>query len=621
MCGILGIIQNNNQTDKQAFKNALDLMLHRGPDGSHVYHNDHISFGHRRLSIIDLSSHADQPFVVDNGKLVIVFNGEIYNYKSISAGLELTTTSDTEVLVKGYAMHGISFFKKIRGIYAFTIYDNRDAGNPKCIMLRDPAGVKPFYYSKDKNGFVFASEIKSILPLLSKKPAVNEHAIKQYIHLGYCLEPQTAYENIYGLEPGICYTYDLVSGNTTQEEILRYDFTPGQMGEDEAIKQTGILLDEACQRNMVADVKVNVALSGGIDSSLIYAYTNKHNNNSVTGITIAFDDKQYDESNAAMAHAKHIGAPQQIEKTDSDNKLGLLDKLLLNFDQPYADSSFIPFYFLSKAAAKHSKVLIGGDSGDEIHNGYMGYRVLPYIHTAQKYKLTWLIIPALAAAKLFVGPSKKRIIQKTIGLLKTKNLQHLMFYWESWFPPDVAMYKNTPFQYDLASVFPAKENMDMHGYIQKEYFRGRMQSDYLKKSDMMSMLNSLEFRVPMLDEDLTKFSLSIPYRYKSTRKTTKIILRKLHGMIFPKELTQLPKKGFTIPLDSWLGEENLKIIRSFLSKDNCYYTRYINKEYVDTLFASLGNTDNESYISRAGIYQRILIIYSLELWHENNIRK
>jgi asparagine synthetase B (glutamine-hydrolysing) len=178
------------------------------------------------------------------------------------------------------------------------------------------------------------------------------------------------------------------------------------------------------------------------------------------------------------------------------------------------------------------------------------------------------------------------------------------------------MFKENPYKYDLSEVLPGKPNEKDLAYITKEYFVGRMQSDYLRKSDMMSMLNSLEFRVPMLDEDLIKFSLSIPYFYKSTRKTTKRILRKLHGAIYPEQLTQLPKKGFTIPLDHWLGEENLTRIKSRLSHPGAYYTKFIESSYVDTLFSSLNTTQNEDYISRAGIYQRILIIYSLELWHD-----
>ena len=616
MCGILGVVQTTNKTNQQQFLDALNLMEHRGPDGYGVYHNQHISFGHRRLSIIDLSTHANQPLTNTNENIVIIFNGEIYNYKEISDGLSLSTTSDTEVILKGYEKYGTDFFHRIRGIYAICIYDQRDQEKPKCILLRDPAGVKPLYWTNTNNGLIVSSELKSILPLLPQKPAINELSIKKYIHLGYCPEPQTAYQGIEALIPGICIVYSIPQNTFEEKTILTYSFESQPMSEAYATKKTAELLETACVRNMVADVKVNVALSGGIDSSLIYAYTHRHNRN-ITGITIAFDDSAYDESEAAKAHANHIGGKQQVETTQVDNKLDLLNKLLLHFDQPYADSSFIPFYFLSKAAAKHSKVLIGGDSGDEIHNGYMGYRVLPYLRFIQKYKLSLLATGLLQLVLPFLSKSRKRIARKFMGLLKTRNLGELLFYWESWFPPDEQMYKENPFTYSIKEVLPPKPQEGDLAYITKEYFVGRMQSDYLRKSDMMSMLNSLEFRVPMLDEDLTKFSLSIPYFYKSTRNTTKRILRRLHSQIYPKQLTNLPKKGFTIPLDKWLGDENLISINNYLSRENCYYTKYINTNYVQTLFNSLNNLQSIEYISRAGIYQRILIIYSLELWHNS----
>lgn len=613
MCGILGVVQPINKTNPQQFLDALNLMAHRGPDGCGVYHNPHISFGHRRLSIIDLSAHANQPLTTGNEDLVIMFNGEIYNYKEISDGLTLTTTSDTEVILKGYKTYGTDFFHRIRGIYAICIYDNRNKEEPTCILLRDPAGVKPLYWTYYSNGLIVSSELKSILPLLPQKPSINEWSIKKYIHLGYCPEPQTAYEGIEALKPGVCFTYNILKNTFEEKPILTYTFQSQPMSEEEATNETGKLLKKACERNMVADVKVNVALSGGIDSSLIFAYTHQFNPE-VTGITIAFEDNAYDESKAAKAHADHIGGKQQVETTQVDNKLDLLNTLLLHFDQPYADSSFIPFYFLSKAAAKHSKVLIGGDSGDEIHNGYMGYRVLPYLSFIQKYKLGLPIRLFIRVALPFLRAPQKRIARKFSGLLKTKNIGALLFYWESWFPPDEQMYENNPFTYSVKDVLPPKPTEDDLAYITKEYFVGRMQSDYLRKSDMMSMLNSLEFRVPMLDEDLTKFSLSIPYFYKSTRNTTKRILRTLHAKVYPEYLTKLPKKGFTIPLDHWLGEENLAHIKEILLND-FYIQKFINVNYIHYLFNNISK-ENE-YISRASVYQRILILYSLAIWHQH----
>lgn len=618
MCGILGFIPANkaHQVDDVLFLSALNRMSHRGPDGFGVYQDENIRFGHRRLSIIDLSEDARQPFLSGDGKVSITFNGEIYNYQEISSGLPLRTSSDTEVLLEGYIQEGVSFFNKIRGIYAFAIYDQR--AKPVCIMMRDPAGIKPFYYINSASGFVFASEIKAILPLLVQQPAINHGCIKKYIHLGYCPEPETAYEGLFALEPGCCISFDMSSGALKKDKLLSYDYSDINIDEQEAVSTTAGLLKRACQRNLVADVKVNIALSGGIDSSLIFAYSNGQSGSKVTGITVAFDEKEYDESEVARAYADHLGAPHQVETIEVSNKLELLDELLLHFDQPYADSSFIPFYFLCQAAAKHSKVLIGGDSGDEIHNGYSGYRYLPYLHRLQNsvFKQPALILLRLACWGL--SGEKKRYARKLYGLMKTKNLNDLLFYWESWFPPNAEAYPFNPFKYNLEELSHKQEQEPALDTIERAYFEGRMQGDYLRKSDMMSMFHSLEFRVPMLDEDLTAFSLQIPYLYKSDRKIQKKILRKIHQQIFPSEFSSLKKKGFTIPLDTWLGEENLEQIRQSLLSQGAGIDQYIHPEYIEYLFRAVGGKSFQDYISRAGAYQRILILYSLELWLQKN---
>jgi hypothetical protein len=209
---------------------------------------------------------------------------------------------------------------------------------------------------------------------------------------------------------------------------------------------------------------------------------------------------------------------------------------------------------------------------------------------------------------------KKRYARKLYGLMKTKNLNDLLFYWESWFPPNAEAYPFNPFKYNLEELNQKQEQEPALDVIERTYFEGRMQGDYLRKSDMMSMLNSLEFRVPMLDEDLTAFSLRIPYFYKSDRKVQKKILRKIHQQIFPSEFSRLKKKGFTIPLDTWLGEENLERIRQSLLSEGAGIDQYIHPEYVDYLFHVIGNKSFENYISRASAYQRILILYSLNLW-------
>lgn len=612
MCGILGII-NPVSMSSDLFKSALDLLQHRGPDGYGIWNNQQVWLGHRRLSIIDLSESASQPFVSTCGELTIVFNGEIYNYKSLSEGLTLRTQSDTEVLLEGYKKYGVDFFHHIRGIYAFCIYDRRGSGH--CILVRDRAGIKPLYYAADTNGLIFSSEIKSILPLLHQKPSIDEVSLKTYLHLGYCNEPNTIYKGIQTLQPGHAMVLNIETGTAITQVIDEYNFNTISQTQAEALENTEKLLIQATQRNLVADVNINIALSGGIDSSLIYAYANQHAPQPVNGITISADDKQYDETSVAQAYAKHLRAPQQIVSTQIDQKLELLNTLLLHFDQPYADSSFIPFYFLCKAAKEHSTVLIGGDSGDEIHNGYSGFKLLPILGRIQQSVFKYPVLLFLTIGITLLTGGRKRQLKKIRSVLRTRSIHSMHFRWISWFSNDIESYPMPPFKFTLTE--PDAQRKSLHLPIEKQleydYFNGRMVSDYLRKSDMMSMLNSIEFRVPMLDEDLTQYSLNIPAAYKSDRNTTKKILRTLHARLFPSELSKLKKRGFTIPLDTWLGAEHLQTMQQII-KQSSIVKEYVHEEYISYLFQSIGKED--AYTSRAGVYQKILILYSLAIWHQ-----
>lgn len=623
MCGIIGYINVNglNKINTAKLDEGLSRLKHRGPDGGATYSDNNVFLGHRRLSIIDLSNEADQPFKSSNEDVYVTFNGEIYNYKELSYGLTLRTSSDTEVLLEGYIKYGVEFFKKIRGIYAFAIYDKREKNHSKILLLRDPGGIKPLYYSKLSDFFSFSSEIKGLLPINKDYLTINEGSIKLFIHLGYIPEPSTIYNEILAFKPGFLYTVFCEDLSISSECLIGYDFYKSNtLSESENLSETRRLLKNATGRNLVADVEVNVALSGGIDSSLIYAYSNEKE--AIKGITVEFDEDIYNEVEVAKVYARHLNAPHSVINTHVENKIDLLDTLLLHFDQPYADSSLIPFYFLTKAASSYSKVLIGGDSGDELHNGYSGFRVLPYILTLNSnifYKKISILL--LKVLKKILKRNQKRAIQKLINLVESKNINETLFNWNSWFPVAKSSYPVWPFKYNVDQIYKDfsfnNNDVSSHHAIVENYFSKRMLSDYLRKSEMMSMYNSLEFRVPMLDEDFVQFSLTIPYNQKSSGKNQKILLRKLHAEVYPQETSKLKKKGFSIPLDNWLGKENLSYIKNYLKDKNGIVVKYINLEYIDVLFETLNNNKLHEYCSRETAYERILILYSLQLWSNN----
>lgn len=593
------------------------MLSHRGPDSENYHYNDHVFLGHRRLSIIDLSEAANQPFFSRCGRAAIVFNGEIYNFKELRNGLDLRTSSDTEVLLEGYLKYGSDFFKRIRGIYAFAIYDFRTA-TPAVVLLRDPSGIKPLYVYCHQGELVFGSEIKSLLPLLGDNISIREQSLWAFLHLSFVPEPNTIYEQIRAQQPGLLTTYWVHDLSRTDVKLNSFDFkSRNHFSLHDNARATKNLLEKAVERNLVSDVSVKIALSGGIDSSLVYALANKVD--SVGGISVSMNELEYDESSVAEVYAKQLNAPLEIVDLHVDDKLTLLDRLLLHFDQPYADSSLVPFYFLSKAASEKTKVLIGGDGGDEIQNGYSGFKSLPGLLALRN------AMPKDFFSKLYYQgnalPDRVvRMYNKGIGLLDSSSREELLMKWGFWFVASPKQYPCNPFlQSSNVSVEGWNEVGEVadHDLILKYYYHHRMQSDYLRKSDMMSMINGIEYRVPMLDEDLVKFSLTIPYRQKSDFTSTKKIFRSIHSEIYPFRTSRLKKKGFSIPLDTWLGSANLEYVKNEIVRNDGIVKDYIDSRYIEILFETLRNPSLQRFCSRATAYQRILILYALQIWYFN----
>lgn len=619
MCGYLGLASKKPLHDEfdKIFRDSLNKIDHRGPDGEGVYNDNGVYLGHKRLSVIDLSSAANQPLLSASKGAHIVFNGEIYNYKEISSGLILKTQSDTEVLLEGFLRDGPTFLEKIRGIYSFAIYDH---AKRKIFLCRDPGGVKPLYYTVDHGHgeLIFGSELKAILPLLPTLE-YDESVLKHFIHLGYCMEPKTIYKNVIALEPGHLLTFDMRSGNVSKQEVHKYVFN--KLNEEtfnSNIIRSTRYLEQACQRNLVADVDIAIALSGGIDSALVLGFSHSHRN--LKCITIKFDEKEYDESEIARVYAAQFKVGHRIISVAPSDQLSLVNRLLLHFDQPYADSSLIPFYFLNKEAAKFSKVLIGGDGGDEIQNGYTGYSVLPLLLKFRKSRWKYIVNFVLNVLFLIVDKDRHRQLHKIKSILNSDNRDAALFEWHSWFPVSRNRYSVYPFRYDPDKVhqeFSLGNEESDSATIAANYFRKRMQSDFLRKSDMMSMINGVEFRLPMLDEDLVDFSLSVPFSQKSNLINHKLILRKIHNTLYPGFTSRLKKKGFSIPLDRWLGTENLDSMRQFILRDDGIVLKYVKSEYIDVLFDGLDRENNQErrYCSRASTYQRIFILYALQLWY------
>lgn len=625
MCGFLGAIDFERGINfiYPALQKGLAAINHRGPDGSKELNLDKVYFGHNRLSIIDLSSEADQPFKSSSSDAYIIYNGEIYNYKELKSNLKnikFRTNSDTEVLLEGYLKEGINFFKKLRGIFAFAIYDKR--GESKIILGRDPSGIKPLYFYNKSSFYVFGSEIKALLPSIRSDVTINENVLKCFLNLGYCPEPHTIYKEVNTAEPGniVEISKDCI------KKINLYEFnfsSENKFTFSQNTERVEEKLKIAVERNLIADVEVAVALSGGIDSSLIYYYANQINNK-IKGLTIRFDDEEYNEEEIAKIYSNSLRGNHESVEVDSELNIETLNKILTDFDQPYADSSAINVYYLTKATGKITKVLLGGDGGDELFNGYPSMTWLTYIDRFNRNPVSKKSGDAiLNLAKIFTNTSQRRLL-KRISDLWSDSPHELLYDWHSWFPRNTGFENSSPFLFDTSvgvnlykSVFKEEAPDEFKYYTVFDYFRKQMLSDYLRKTDMMSMLNGVEYRVPMLDEDLASYALSIPFGQKSSLKETKKILRTIHRKKFPAETSKATKKGFTIPLDKSLSKEDFNIIKENLLMKNNIVNEYIKKSYVKFLFKALESRGSaEQEISRAGIYQRILMMYSLSLWNE-----
>lgn len=624
MCGFLGAVDFDKRIEviQPLLSKGLKAISHRGPDSSKEEIIDNVYLGHNRLSIIDLSESGNQPMRSVNSDAYIIYNGEIYNYLELKkelTGVMFNSRSDSEVVLEGYLKEGIDFFKKLRGIYAFAIYDNRE--NQKIIIARDPSGIKPLYYFNNNNFHIFGSEIKALLPGVKDKVTINEDVIKTFLNLGYCPEPNTVYNEIIALAPGS--VYEIQSDQILKSSFKKYDFEFENNNDlSRNTIETEKYLETAVKRNLTSDVEVAVALSGGIDSSLIYAYANKSDSD-IKGLTVKFDDEEYNEEELSKIYSKTLKGNHEFVEVESELNLETLNKIILNFDQPYADSSAINVYFLTKATGKITKVLLGGDGGDELYNGYPSMTWLTYI---EKFNNNALLKSSgsafLKAAEKVLNINHKRSVKRISDLWKDDQSE-LLYDWHSWFPRKTLFNGKSPFLFDTSkgltnynSIFADQQPDKFKGKVVFDYFRKQMLSDYLRKTDMMSMLNSVEYRVPLLDEDLSDFALSIPFDQKSDLRATKKILRNIHSKIYPANTSSAPKKGFTIPLDSSLSKEDFKIIKENITSSGSFLNEYISREYVSFLFDVLEKKRSaDDQISRAGVYQRILMFYSLNLWH------
>lgn len=573
MCGIAGFCNFKGDNAKMIEK-MKEKMYHRGPDagGNYFSEDGQVTFGHRRLSIVDLSENGSQPMTSHSGRYVMTYNGEIYNYKKIAEKLlrerkveAFRGTSDTEVLLEAFETYGIKeAISLCKGMFAIALYDQKEQ---VLYLLRDRIGEKPLYYGQVGECFAFASDIGSLAVMEGFDNPINTAVLDLYFTHGYIPAPYSIYEDIYKLEAGTILKIKLPFNNLESAEVEAYwsikeTAKKGQENlfkgsEEEAADELERLLKEAISEQMVADVPVGAFLSAGIDSSTVVALMQSLHKGKVKSFTIGMEEKDYNEAVYAKEIARHLGTDHtELYITEEDAK-AVIPKLADMFGEPFADSSQIPTYLVSKMTRDHVTVSLSGDGGDELFCGYTSYASVERIWNKMK-NIPYFIRKPCSELVIHSPLAKKPVYRIKGKLLGAKGPSDLY----------ISSYETDPLTKQISlddrtcsykySVYDSKYLKETNHNIMLMDMLMYHPDDILVKVDRVAMAVSLETRVPMLDKDVVEFAWTLPIDYEREGKTSKKVLRDVLYRYVPKEMMERPKKGFSIPIEKWLRQSELR---------------------------------------------------------------
>lgn len=590
MCGIAGYFRK----DKPAARTDIELMcremVHRGPDDEGIHTDGACGIGMRRLSIIDLDT-GRQPIANERGNVWVVFNGEIYNFRELrnqllARGHRFRTRSDTEVIVHLYEDHGADCFHYLNGMFAIAIWD---AEHRRLLLARDRFGKKPLYYGVLPDGLYFASELSCFRPL--RLPlSLDRQALQLYLHFGYIPDPYSAFRELRKLRPGTWLLFDR-QGRIRQGRYWRLPppvLEPdGRLDDEEATcEELRERFDEAVRCRLVADVPLGALLSGGLDSSSVVASMARQTSEPVHTFSVGFHEREFSELGLARLVARKYGTNHR-EVVLEANSVDLVPRIVKHFGEPFADSSAIPTWMVSEFAARHVKVVLTGDGGDELFAGYRSLqRVLRLawldrVPFPVRRAAGWLSdrLPYAAYGKNLLhlysrGNGLERYFEDTILLHYVK--QNLIS--PDWLlPGDPCLFRDL-----LPDGFLPG---DADPLLAACYFEATVQlaGDMLTKVDRMSMAHSLEVRCPMLDHRLAEYAMSVPIRWKIEPGTGKLIFRKALGGRLPEELLRAPKKGFSIPLAQWFRGPLREMLWDLLTSRRFFERGIVNPGFLRRL--------------------------------------
>jgi asparagine synthase (glutamine-hydrolysing) len=626
MCGITGFVNNSGgAADRQILEKMNRAIEHRGPDEDGFYVKDNVGMAMSRLSIIDLAG-GQQPIRNADGTKWIVYNGEVYNYKELrrellESGSELYTNSDTEAVLALYEKHGPDCLQFLRGMFAFAVWDE----NEKTLFLaRDRIGKKPLLYSLRKDGsLIFGSEFRAVLEHPGIGRSIDESAIDAYFSYSCVPAPLTAFEEIRKLEPGHWLVWK--DGRIETQRYWLPSFSPKlKISENEAVEETTRILRESVRLRMISEVPLGAFLSGGVDSSAVVALMARESAQPVKTFSIGFEEQDFSELKYARLVARHVGA-EHNEFIVRPNALEVLPTLIEHYGEPYADSSAVPTYYVSRETRKHVTVALNGDGGDESFAGYERY-------TAMRLAEVYRGIP---------GALRKALIELPLSFVPTSETRRSRFRDLKRFVAAAGLERVdryfrwcSTFEQSSKSAIFTEEFRDRQG---QNNSRGELDrwfatangsgiadaamltdmmtylpNDLLVKVDIASMANSLEARSPFLDHKLIEFAAKLPESIKTRGADTKTLLKKVAANLVPKEVIYRRKMGFGVPIGKWLAGEMKPFLKDTLLSERSLYRGIVKPEMVQKYVTEhTENTRDHAF--------RLWTLLMLELWFQRFI--
>ena len=599
MCGIVGFAPVK-ENGAEILKQMMDRIAHRGPDGEGQFVDEYVALGHRRLSIIDLAG-GTQPMATEH--LVVVFNGEIYNYLELKKELEnkghhFKTNSDTEVLLHGYEEYHYEIVNHLRGMFSFALYDTT---THELFCARDHFGIKPFYYYFDQEHFLFASEIKGFLDHPDFKKELNRDVLDIYLKMNFVAGEQTFFKNVKQLLPGHYLVY-----KDKRVEIKRYysiQFKDQYKSDQEMIQAIDQIMKDSVKHHLIADVEVGSFLSSGIDSSYLVSLARPQHT-----YTVGYNDERYNEISYAQDLAQQLGIENKSKIINKEEYLNILPKMMYHLDEPTADPAAVALYFVSELASQDVKVVLSGEGADEFFGGYNTYR--GDIDSGIYGKIPFFIrhfisrickhLPTIKGVPFLIR-NGERIEDYYVGVnpvFSEQDCKHLLRDTSHLHTHDdivAPLFKNL----GKATNIQKRQNVDLQTWFIK---------DILQKGDKMTMAHSIESRVPFTDKEVFHVASQLKDNQKVTKENTKVLLRQAAKKVIPNEAYKKKKLGFPVPLREWMREEDL-----YQKVFNGLQTPIIKELFDDQkLISMLEDHKNQKH----DYYKKIWTVYCFSLWHQ-----